>query len=91
MTQDERNAMTQDEWDAMTPAQRDAIRDLSGLSPQLLGLEGKRVEVTVRGERYRFIVGRSTGWRPCHIERKTRRSYGGFAASLRYDTVKVVS
>lgn len=48
------------------------------LVPQLRGLEGKRVEVVdAHGERRRFIVGRSTGWRPCHLEIATRGSHGG--------------
>jgi len=48
------------------------------LTPQLVGLEGKRVEVVDKwGEKRRFIVGRSTGWIPCHIEIPTRRSHGG--------------
>ena len=48
------------------------------LEPQLRGLEGKRVEVeTASGETRRFIAGKSTGWLPCHLEIKTRRSSGG--------------
>jgi hypothetical protein len=31
-------------------------------------------------ERSRFIVGKSTGWAPIHLEIKTRRSTGGAAA-----------
>jgi hypothetical protein len=50
------------------------------LTPQLVGLEGKRVEVTgADGERRRFIVGRSSGWRPCHLEIARRNSSGGGA------------
>ena len=50
------------------------------LVPQLSGLEGKRVEVVEQnGETRRFIVGKSTGWMPCHLEIKTRRSSGGCA------------
>ena len=50
------------------------------LTPELLGLEGKRVEVVdCYGERRRFIVGKSTGWIPCHLEIRTRRSTGGEA------------
>lgn len=56
-------------------------RCLSELSPLLVGLEGKRVEVTTpSGEKSRFWVSRSTGWMPCHLEIKTRRSSGGGAA-----------
>jgi hypothetical protein len=50
------------------------------LSQQLTGLEGRRVEVVDQyGETRRFIVGRSTGWIPVHLEIKTRRSMGGSA------------
>ena len=50
------------------------------LTADLIGLEGKRVEVIdCYGDRRRFIVGRSTGWIPCHLEIKTRRSTGGEA------------
>lgn len=48
------------------------------LVPELKGLEGKRVEVLDRyGERRRFIVGRSTGWIPVHLEIANARSHGG--------------
>ena len=48
------------------------------LTPQLIGLEGRRVEVTTpSGDKSRFIVGRSTGWMPCHLEIKRRDSTGG--------------
>lgn len=50
----------------------------SQLTPELIGLEGKRVEVVNSwGEKDRFIVGRSTGFIPCHIARKTVNSTGG--------------
>lgn len=53
-------------------------RCLTELEPRLIGLEGKRVEVTSPdGTRERFYVSRSTGWLPCHIAVKTRRSLGG--------------
>lgn len=64
------HGMTQAKWDAMTPAQRDAARDTSGLHPKLIGLEGKRVVVGPwrgEGRRSKFIVGRTTGWRPAHL------------------------
>jgi hypothetical protein len=48
------------------------------LCDQLIGLEGKRVEVLdSHGERRRFWVGRSTGWLPNHLEIATSRSSGG--------------
>jgi hypothetical protein len=75
-------------WNSLTPAQRGAQRDLSGLSPQLTGLEGWRVEVeTTYGETRRFIVGRSTGRVPCHLEVSRRSARGGHAAEKRYTRV----
>ncbi|MGH8074238.1 MAG: hypothetical protein ACREO4_09210 [Lysobacter sp.] len=47
------------------------------LVPALVGMEGRRVEATVHGERVRFYVGKSTGWLPGHLMIKTRRSSGG--------------
>ena len=48
------------------------------LTPQLVGLEGKRVEVEMQGgERRRFWVSRSTGWCPIHLEVHSTRSHGG--------------
>ena len=48
------------------------------LVPQLIGLEGRRVEVTdVYGETRRFTAGTSCGWLPCHVEIATKRSSGG--------------
>ncbi len=81
--------MTQQRWNALTQAQRDERQDLGGLTTQLLGLEGWRVEVdTSYGETRRFIVGRSTGWRPCHLEIPRRESSGGQPASKEYETVR---
>lgn len=52
------------------------------LTPQLVGLEGKRVEVVDRyGEKRRFQVGRSSGWIPCHLEIEHRNSSGGPAVT----------
>ena len=48
------------------------------LTPQLLGLEGRRVEVIDKfGELRRFRVGRSTGIIPIHLELASTRSAGG--------------
>jgi hypothetical protein len=81
--------MTQARWNAMTAAERDRLSDLSGLTPQLTGLEGWRVEVLDNyGQTRRFIVGRSTGWRPCHLEISRRSAYGGPAASSSYQSVR---
>jgi hypothetical protein len=83
--------MTQATWDSMSPAQKDAVRDLSGLSHQLVGLEGCRVEVeTTYNETRRFQVGRSTGWRPCHLELANRASSGGVSADHVYKSVRVI-
>jgi hypothetical protein len=62
------------------------------LTPQLIGLEGMRVEVVdCNGETRRFKVGRSTGWIPVHLEIKTSRSHGGMAAyGTPYRSVRVV-
>lgn len=85
-------AMTQKRWDSLSAMERDAQRDLSGLSPQLVGLEGYRVEVVDRhGETRRFYVGRSTGWKPCHLEVKLRTSTGGGPADREYRSVKQIS
>lgn len=65
-------------------------RAVFDLSPQLIGLEGHRVEVcddegdTPR----RFIVGKSTGWAPIHLEIKTTRSMGGEGARREYHSVR---
>lgn len=81
--------MTQARWDGMTEAERTAARDDGGLTPQLRGLEGWRVEVTTTyGEVRRFIVGRSTGWRPCHLEITRRNASGGSPAERTYASVR---
>lgn len=81
--------MTQAKWDAIAPHQREAIRDNSGLTQQLVRLEGWRVEVkTTYGETRRFIVGKSTGWRPCHLEVANRNSTGGGVAEREYAEVR---
>ena len=83
------DGMTSDRWKEFTPAEQDSMRDLSGLTEQLIGLEGWRVEVeTTYGESRRFIVGRSTGWKPCHLEIHNRRSTGGGSAERTYQSVR---
>lgn len=48
------------------------------LIPEFIGREHERVEITTPdGERSEFYIGKSSGWMPCHIEIKTRRSDGG--------------
>jgi hypothetical protein len=61
------------------------------LSPQLIGLEGYRVKVVdMHGVERRFIVGRSTGWIPIHLEIVKRNSTGGVPADMEYRSVKVI-
>jgi hypothetical protein len=83
--------MTQEKWDRLPESERDRRRSKAGLTPQLIGLEGWRVEVvTTYGERRRFIVGRSTGWIPCHLEVHNTRSHGGVAAEREYASVRTI-
>jgi hypothetical protein len=62
------------------------------LSPQLTGYEGYRVEVVdSSGDKpRRFIVGKSTGWLPCHLEISRRSAHGGPAAMRHYASVRVL-
>lgn len=61
------------------------------LREQLLGLEGKRVEVTEHsGEKRRFYVGKSTGWMPSHLEIKQINSSGGTPVYSEQDDFKHV-
>lgn len=63
------------------------------LTPQLVGLEGRRVEVLQPGAKpRRFYVGKSTGWMPCHLEIARRNSSGGFPVYLPEGaTVRVIA
>jgi hypothetical protein len=96
MTITEWNVLSMDEraklWGCLSPGIKDRVRDLSGLTPQLIGLEGRRVEVveTAGDQPRRFNVGRSSGWRPCHIELHTARSNGGHAAAWTYHSIRVI-
>ncbi len=61
---------------------------ICGLSPQLVGLEGHRVQVLDKfGEERNFIVGKSTGWMPCHLEIR-HGSSGGHACDMEYAEVE---
>jgi len=73
--------------------QRNKVRCPAELTPQLIGLEGKRVEVVDRhGERRRFIVGKSTGWLPIHLEIARRDSSGGPAVTgAPFQAVRIVA
>src|SRR5688500_17969008 len=83
--------MTQEKWNRLSQQERDSLRSNAGLTPQLIGLEGKRVEVVDQyGNTRRFIVSRSSGWIPCHIEMKPRTSGYGYPAYGPYQSVKVL-
>lgn len=72
-------------------ARRTGQRCDADLCPELIGLEGKRIEATnAFGERSRFIVGKSTGWLPCHLEIARRGCSGGPGAMGPYSDVKVI-
>lgn len=63
---------------ALERNRRTGWRSETELTPQLRGLEGRRVAVVdCYGEARKFWVGKSTGFIPCHLEIKTRRSDGG--------------
>ncbi len=84
--------MTQAKWNSLTAQQREQMRDYSDLRPELSGLEGYRVEVLdADGEKRRFIVGRSTGWKPINLEIKRRNSWGGDPCDSRgYKVLRVL-
>lgn len=88
--------MTQAKWDALTRQERDAMRDTSELHPKLLAYVGKRVRVTPKREYglTSFIVGTSTGWRPCMLAmRNDPRSHGSsdvIRPNEQIDTVTVL-
>ena len=80
--------MTHEKWIALSAWERDKLQTDDRLTPQLVGLEGWRVEVvTTYGKTRRFIVGRSTGWTPIHLEIPRRDSSGGIGADKEYASV----
>lgn len=72
--------------------QNTGFRSKTELTAQLIGLEGKRVEVvTSEGKTERFYVGKSTGWIPCHLMVKRIDSMGGEAVyGAPFKSVKVL-
>jgi hypothetical protein len=84
--------MTQQIWNALSETDRIKLRSASGLTPQLIGLEGWRVAVIEKaGDKpRRFIVGCSTGWIPCHLEIKTKASRGGSPAAHHYHLIQKI-
>jgi hypothetical protein len=91
------DGMTWETWMYLPATIKDKLRDNSGLCPMLTGLEGWRVEVIDcysdeegQSAARRFIVGKSTGWRPCHLELHNRRSRGGDPAAKRYTSIRKI-
>jgi hypothetical protein len=78
---------------AMDEHRRTGRRLTCELTPQLVGLEGKRVRVKDKaGERRTFVVGRSSGFIPVHIELPRRRSMFGIAVSgTPFDAVEILA
>jgi hypothetical protein len=72
--------------------QRNNVRCPVELTPQLIGLEGKRVEVVDHhGQSRRFQVGKSCGWLPRHLETSRRNCTGGPAVyGAPFQSVRVV-
>jgi hypothetical protein len=68
-----------EQYRAAVQAARDSGNQLKCmLTPQLMGLEGKRVEIIDKhGEKRRFTVGKSKGWLPIHLELYNKRAHGG--------------
>ena len=65
-------------------------RSNSELIPELIGLEGKRVEVEYSRGKERFYVGKSTGFIPCHLAIKTKRSTGGIPVIRGFTNLRVI-
>lgn len=66
---------------ALETAKQSGRRLVCDLHPRLIGLEGRRIECTLYGEKVRFKVGKSTGFIPCHLALHNARSTGGEAIS----------
>ena len=63
-------------------SKRSGHRCPAELIPEFIGREGRRVEVVDKyGETRRFVIGKSCGWMPCHLELKNKRSSSGGAVS----------
>lgn len=64
------------------------VIDESGLDKRFESYyrNGQRIEVTYKwGEKERFYIGKSTGWKPCWLTIKKSNSFGG--AGLSQDSV----
>lgn len=63
-------------------ARKTGQRCAAELVLEFIGREGRRVEVVdCHGEQRRFLIGKSTGWMPCHLELATHRSTDGPAVT----------
>jgi hypothetical protein len=83
--------MNYDIWKSLTQTQREQQMDRSELNVSLLPYKGMRVEATDSyGERVRFWVGQSTGWRPCTLTLHNTRSRGGAPAYGLYTDIKII-
>jgi hypothetical protein len=69
-------AMTWDKWQRLSESDKATLRDTSELHPDLVPYRGYRVEVEYYGERKRFIIGQTTGWKPATLGMHNRRSMG---------------
>lgn len=67
-------------------------RAVAELTPSLMGKEGWRVEVVdEEGDApRRFIVGKSTGYIPIHLEISRRNAHGGYPARRYYHRVRQI-
>jgi hypothetical protein len=69
------DSMTWERWTRLSERERATLADISGLHPQLIGLEGRKVRIRIsddmtwlNGKPIRtFRVGKTTGWRPSHM------------------------
>lgn len=72
-------------WPTLNLTDKLRLRDRSDLSPQLIGLEGWRVEVvTLDGQNRRFSVGMTDDWQPQHLEHGNTRFRNGRIAQFKY-------
>ena len=71
---------------------RTGVRLRCHLTPQLMGLEHRRVEVIdCQGERREFVVGRSTGFIPVHLELSSERArWGDPVAGAPFQSVRLI-
>lgn len=83
--------VTQDIWGRLNIKER-LNYALPATPEALTPYLGMRIEVTYPdGNKSRFWVGKSTGWKPCYLELKIRTSTGGSPAYFpEGSTVKVI-